>query len=302
MPRGILNLGATCYLNSSLQILIRLLSPSPAAAAKTALWWYKLREQLTQSGVGGGRAPPPPLNIAGLVAHLNAEFAPKGFNMYEQNDVSEFILLFLEYIHQKENAPIRMRIRGQVKTPRDRIIYEGLQLLCQTYIKDHSPIYERFYGVQFVGNTPRPEMYNVLHLPVTPKTVSLADCLNAYVVGDGTPCTHTLFWKLPPVLIFYLKRTTAVGKKLQHHITFPLELSMGEWTFDGGSSAGPKYGLVGVCYHHGHFANSGHYTAAVEESGKWYYCNDVAITPIAAPEQALITPNACCLFYSLLQN
>jgi hypothetical protein len=276
---------------SVLQTILRVL-PLPATDRPTTGWHHQMAAILMAH-------TPVPINLARLAALLNTQFSPKGFDVYQQNDVGEFIMLLLEHFHAAENRPMRARICGRPRTERDQIKYRGYQLLQKTYAVDCSPIYRQFYGVQFTGAARIPELHSVLHLPVAGAT-TLEDCIDLYTGGRaGSPCPATQFWKLPPVLIFYLNRATAKGGKIRHLITFPAILSMAPWCFDSTQDAAP-YTLAGICYHHGAHPQSGHYTAAIERGAggahaTWWHCNDTAITPTTFAQ--LATPNVCCLFY-----
>lgn len=86
----------------------------------------------------------------------------------------------------------------------------------------------------------------------------------------------TKFEKLPPIMIFHLKRFEFIGqrqKKITESYTYPEELNMDKYTIDGKPE---PYLLYGVLVHRGQSTVAGHYVAYIKEfsTSTWVMFND----------------------------
>ena len=118
--------------------------------------------------------------------------------------------------------------------------------------------------------------------------------------GKVTATKQVYIETLPPVLILHLKRfqydsTTNRTEKIWKKVGYPLELEIPKEAFPpqtrnkllnhGGF---PKYRLIGAIYHHGKYANGGHYTVDVrrQDGLEWIRLDDTVIRRIRAQDVA----------------
>ena len=139
-------------------------------------------------------------------------------------------------------------------------------------------------------------------------------------------------WRLPPLLVFQLKRFTyEVGaflthrEKIEGYVDFPFDIDMSPFVLgcetgtqagispDSKDSAGGsgkpssgadsrrslKYELVAVSNHMGGLGG-GHYTAYAKRGDKWFFCNDSSISQTTADQ--VRTAQAYVLFYRLVKE
>lgn len=118
-------------------------------------------------------------------------------------------------------------------------------------------------------------------------------------------------WKVPPVLVFHLKRFSyEVGQwathreKLDDYVDFPYEIDMRPYVLgaaapeEGGAApdqAPMLYELIAVCNHMGHLG-FGHYTAYTKRGKNWYCCDDSSVTRVR--KERIKTAMAYVLFYA----
>jgi len=104
-------------------------------------------------------------------------------------------------------------------------------------------------------------------------------------------------WRLPPLLVFQLKRFTyEVGKwntyreKLENFVSFPFEIDLAEFVI-GDSTHAPStmYELVAVSNHMGGLGG-GHYTAYARRGNKWYHCNDSSVREVRNWQHVIAVP------------
>ncbi|KAI6710571.1 hypothetical protein JHW43_006901 [Diplocarpon mali] len=117
--------------------------------------------------------------------------------------------------------------------------------------------------------------------------------------GPNVTATKQVFIEtLPPVLILHLKRfqydNTGGTQKIWKRVGYPLELEIPKEVFPRQKRATyvhsglPKYRLIGVVYHHGKNATGGHYTVDVrrQDGREWVRLDDTVICRVRSEEVA----------------
>ena len=158
------------------------------------------------------------------------------FDNFEQNDVEEFLILFLDFLHK--SIPCTMDIVSKnyhENKEINKIIVKSQSVWKKFYKNDYSYIVEKFYS-QLLSYTTCPDCnyYTTNHEPIQILSLeiknakSLYDCLNNFTKTNTLDennmwtcdnCKRNvlsekkiLLWKTSDILIISLKRF-ALGKK-----------------------------------------------------------------------------------------
>jgi ubiquitin carboxyl-terminal hydrolase 8 len=319
---GLVNLENDCYLNATLQCLIRI----PLLADMVLSPDFPGRVNIHN-----------PLGTGGAIAREFAQFlrdmcAPNSTGLSDncafksalcsaysafadggQHDAHEALSVILDRLHEDLS---RLHYDDGGLTPRSK------SLQTEEPIKPLSPIADLFYG-QLVCQLSCPncghkhenlERFSNLSLPVPQNNsdpASLVDLLRLILKRDKLDqdnlwtcpeCQNkvkasreTAIQKAPPILVIHLKRFQAnrgIPKKVCTRIDFPAAFDMGGLSM----RTSGHYKLLGVVMHAGAIS-SGHYTAAAIDpmSGKWFQFNDTNVSP--ASDQIVHSARAYMLFY-----
>lgn len=328
---GLTNLGNTCFLNSTMQVLSHTYELNNFLEKKTykkrlnnkydsalLIEWDDLRTLLWKENCIVS-----PFRFVKTVQKLAKLKGQDMFTGFEQNDLPEFLIFVIDCFHTALSREVTMNIEGQVKDEKDKIAVKCFERIKQMYEKDYSEIWNIFYGthVSLLEHAETgenlsmvPEPYFIINLPIPlhNKSPTLIDCFDLYVQGellDGDNCVtyektgekvpakkKILFWNFPDVLVIDIKRFNASNRKNQIMVDFPLEnLNLSNYVI-GYNKDSYIYDLYGVCNHSGSVMG-GHYTSFVKNAnGKWYHYNDTSVSEVSIDKQ-IITPKAYCFFY-----
>ena len=338
---GLENLGNTCFLNSCMQVLSNtyelnnfldskkyenhLKKTLPDSHILTE--WNDLRQVMWS---GNGIVTPSKFvyNIHEIAKIKNKDI----FTGWVQNDMPEFLLFFIECIHNSISRSVNIRIRGETQNNVDKMAVACYEMLRESYSKEYSEIMELFYGIYMseivsIENNEclsmKPECFFILDLPVWDITKNspvnnLLECFELYCrpeflegenawYNEKTEKKENVkkqltFWNLPKILVIVLKRFSPCGQyKLNSVIDFPIDnLDLSQY-IKGYNKTMFQYDLYGVCNHIGGVMG-GHYTAFVRNSeDQWLHYNDSSVE-ILPSSQNIITPMAYCLFYRKKNN
>ena len=333
--KGIPNIGNTCFLNTCLQILLQtpeldLLEISDENDRIEKFIWFEWKQwkNLQENPAQGMIAPSAFFSMVQKVAERKGSPLFSGFN---QNDLSEFLLFFMDALHEYFKRPRIMNIQGKVENPTDQMAVQCYKMIQENYHNAYSDIMELFYGIQISNihaNTnpttllsSKPESFFLLDLPIISKqgqVSTIYTCLDNYVspeyMENGWICEKTKetqsvykslsFWNFPKILVVSFQRFQTnyqaseilITKKMDP-IDFPIEgLDLSKYVV-GYFPKKYQYDVYGIVNHIGD-VHGGHYTGFVKKGTRWYHCNDDRIEIVPNEHlSVMVTSMAYMLFY-----
>ena len=328
--KGFINHGATCYLNSALQCLshIDILSDNDFKNQiikykknETPLLdeWLNIQNQMWTDECNNS------INSSNLIQLFIAKCEDKNiyFESFRQNDASEFLNIFLEFIHDEISRKIHINIQGTVKNTLDKLYHNNLKIYEKHFKSNYSYIIENFYS-SLLSLTQCPECNNTTdnHEPLSIVTLtlkseynSLYDCIDEYVKKISLDDDNKLkcekcenyvnsskkivFWDLAPVLIILLKKYNNENGIISNKIQYPTKLDMNKYCLNYKEKS-TEYELSGLIIHNGGI-NSGHYYSICKNTleNQWKVYNDTQVFDI--DENKLFNNHPYCLFYKRVQ-
>ncbi|XP_033109821.1 ubiquitin carboxyl-terminal hydrolase 48-like isoform X2 [Anneissia japonica] len=291
---GLKNLGATCYVNTFLQVWFH------NEDFRRALYqWTPVKGNsngtLTEGSVSEATESAP----STVSGHLQLIFALLQYSRRRYIDPSDFInCLGLDTALQQDAQEFCKLL---------------LSLLEDTLSRDPNPLVQRIIQDQFCGqyayttrcnncltSSSRPSRFYELDLNIKGHK-DLNECLEEFLQEERLEGANQYFCStcnskqnaarkiqlqdLPPVLNlqllrFVFDRQTGMKKKLNTYIQFPEFLNLSEYFTN--KDVAVEYELKAVLIHRGPSAYSGHFIAHIrdEKSGSWFKYNDEQIEKI----------------------
>ncbi|XP_028827085.1 ubiquitin carboxyl-terminal hydrolase 34 isoform X3 [Denticeps clupeoides] len=305
---GLTNLGATCYLASTIQQLYMI--PEARQAVFTAKYSEEIKHKTTL------------LELQKMFTYLmeseRKAYNPRPFcktytmdkqplNTGEQKDMTEFFTDLITKIEEMSQD-----LKNTVKTLFGGVITNNVVSLDCDHVSQTA---EEFYTV-------RCQVADMKNIYESLDEVTIKDTLEGDNMYTCSQCgkkvraeKRACFKKLPRILSFNTMRytfnmVTMMKEKVNTHFSFPLRLDMTPYTEDflmakgdrkdGFGEAGVskaaesyEYDLIGVTVHTG-TADGGHYYSFIRDivnphaykNNKWYLFNDAEVKPFDSAQLA----------------
>jgi len=330
---GLSNLGNTCYLNTAIQCLSNTLILTDYFKRKTYLEdineekveshlvkeWARLLEGIWNSNCT--IAPHSFIHVVNILALKNG-FVFGGGRQY---DLQEFLVFFIDTMHNALSQEVSITISGEVKNNIDKMATESMNRWKQYFKNDYSIFVEIFYGqlctkiicpgCKHFVYTYDPFCYLSVPLPdnVSQNKITLEDCIECYTQLETLDSDNQWecekckkkqnaikkdnFWKLPKILIIHLKRFNKNNglKKNNDYVDYPLtNLDLSKYC-TGYERNDICYNLYGVGCHEGSLNQGHYYSYCLNADENWYWYNDSSVTRLN--KESVISQSAYCLFY-----
>jgi ubiquitin carboxyl-terminal hydrolase 8 len=202
---GLVNVGNSCYLNSTMQVISHTyelnnflnlktkddnkfyeLKLNKAAESVLLVEWDKLRQLMWSENCTIG--PWGFVNAVRKIAHIKQKDI---FTGYAQNDLPEFLIFIIDSLHMALIREVDMTIKGKIKNSTDKLASECYQMMRNMYKKEYSEMLDIFYGIsvsqiksihknKILSLRPEPFSILSLSLPEKESNITLFDCIDLY--------------------------------------------------------------------------------------------------------------------------
>jgi len=326
---GIVNTGNKCFSNSIIHCLAHtikltdyLLSPRYKKDYIESNFKHKKQYEVVLNYI----------NILHKIWEKNELITPNSFykvisknllkyNNNDQHDSHEFLIDFLDVLHNVLSYKINVNINGEIKNDHDELMKKSFIFWSKMYQNSYSEIIKIFNGLTLNSIQCNHckyesdnifESYNCLNINLN-NSNTLNSCFDNYFNNtnindwkcekcDNYGCTKSLkLWSLPNYLIIQLKRFDENGNKINTFIDFPID-DLDITNHISNKKKDPNhyiYSLYAVNYHSGDIKN-GHYWSSIKSlDNTWYTFNDGNINKInnINLKNHIVTSNAYILFY-----
>ncbi|KAK7196895.1 ubiquitin hydrolase [Novymonas esmeraldas] len=295
---GLLNQGATCYLNSLLQALFHI------SAFRAIIYHMPTKDEAEQHAVVEPTVPRSiPYALQRLFCHLQTSTRAVGTreltesfgwgasDSFIQHDVHELTRVLLDNLEAKLTA---QQTETGTSAQKENAIHRLFTGSLESYVKVEEAHYygareEPFYDLQLVVKNKK-DIYSSFDAFFQ---VEVLDGKNKYCLeSNGKKTYHRAekgvrFKTIPPILLLHLARfdydmeqgETKVFTRWDYYNSLDLSRYM-----PGSPHEDSHYTLCSVLVHSGSNTGFGHYFCFLLCSGAWYKFNDEAVTPAKLKE------------------
>lgn len=309
-PKGLANLGATCYINTTisclaacpyfLNFILEKIKPDDNTLIS------ELNIVLYEQYVNGNSVVPRKF------MNVLKQCCEKDIEIYTQNDINEFLSIFID----KLNKCICRSITVGKKELVELYEYKNTSYDIQKFKmdmnwyeknkKEYSSLLDIFYGQNIsqiiCGSCDHVhhnyEIYLNIMLPIESDSRTLDDCLKNYFNEEtlnnndeqNWKCDRcnkyseskktSKLWRNPKIMVISLKRFTYSLKKNNQNIDIPLHLNLNKYSLTNKS----KYKLQSVAMHYGNLQGGHYYSVTLSSNNKWYSVDDLDVKQINDPD------------------